>query len=73
MSFLVLRNITDEANRMAVRSLDVILMYLPLFHAFGLYGGPSTYWPASRRAGQYRASGTPGTKGLVPYRASAGP
>jgi len=36
----VLRNITDEANRMAVRATDVILMYLPLFHAFGLYEGP---------------------------------
>ena len=36
----VLRNVTDEANRMAVRPWDVILMYLPLFHAFGLYEGP---------------------------------
>ena len=36
----VLRNVTDEANRMAVRPRDVILMYLPLFHAFGLYEGP---------------------------------
>jgi fatty-acyl-CoA synthase len=36
----VVRNITDEANRMAVRPRDVILMYLPLFHAFGLYEGP---------------------------------
>jgi fatty-acyl-CoA synthase len=35
----LLRNVTDEANRMAVRPLDVILMYLPLFHAFGLYEG----------------------------------
>ena len=35
----VLRNITDEANRMAVWSRDMILIYLPLFHAFGLYGG----------------------------------
>ena len=35
-----LRNIIDEANRMAVRSTDVLLMYLPLFHAFGLYEGP---------------------------------
>jgi fatty-acyl-CoA synthase len=35
----ILRNITDEANRMAVRPRDVILMYLPLFHAFGLYEG----------------------------------
>lgn len=36
----MLRNIIDEANRMAVRNTDVILMYLPLFHAFGLYEGP---------------------------------
>lgn len=36
----VLRNVTDAANRMAVRATDVILMYLPLFHAFGLYEGP---------------------------------
>ncbi|GIX48770.1 MAG: AMP-binding protein [Candidatus Tectimicrobiota bacterium] len=36
----ILRNITDEANRLAVRPRDVILMYLPLFHAFGLYEGP---------------------------------
>ncbi len=35
----ILRNVTDEANRMAVRSTDVTLMYLPLFHAFGLYEG----------------------------------
>jgi fatty-acyl-CoA synthase len=35
----LLRNVTDEANRMAVRPSDVILMYLPLFHAFGLYEG----------------------------------
>jgi fatty-acyl-CoA synthase len=36
----VLRNITDQANRMGVTPRDVILMYLPLFHAFGLYEGP---------------------------------
>jgi fatty-acyl-CoA synthase len=36
----VIRNIIDEANRMGVTSRDVILMYLPLFHAFGLYEGP---------------------------------
>jgi fatty-acyl-CoA synthase len=35
----ILRNVTDEANRMAVRSTDITLMYLPLFHAFGLYEG----------------------------------
>ncbi|MBU2552227.1 MAG: AMP-binding protein [Proteobacteria bacterium] len=36
----LIRNITDRANRMAVTPEDVILMYLPLFHAFGLYEGP---------------------------------
>lgn len=36
----VIRNITDQADRMAIRHMDVILMYLPLFHAFGLYEGP---------------------------------
>ncbi|MBI3329113.1 MAG: AMP-binding protein [Nitrospinae bacterium] len=34
------RNVSDEANRMGVTPRDVILMYLPLFHAFGLYEGP---------------------------------
>ena len=36
----VIRNITDQANRFAATPEDVILMYLPLFHAFGLYEGP---------------------------------
>jgi fatty-acyl-CoA synthase len=36
----ILRNVIDEANRMGVTPRDVILMYLPLFHAFGLYEGP---------------------------------
>ena len=36
----ILRNVSDEANRMGMTSQDVILMYLPLFHAFGLYEGP---------------------------------
>ena len=39
-SHSILRNITDEANRMGITPRDVILMYLPLFHAFGLYEGP---------------------------------
>ncbi len=34
------RNVNDEASRMGMTSRDVILMYLPLFHAFGLYEGP---------------------------------
>ena len=32
-----IRTITDAANRMGMSSRDVILMYLPLFHCFGLY------------------------------------
>ena len=35
----ILRLVGDHANRMAVRSSDVILMYLPLFHSFGLHEG----------------------------------
>jgi len=35
-----LRNVIDEANRLNVRESDVILTYLPLFHAFALYDGP---------------------------------
>ena len=36
----ILRNVTDAANRMGFTPRDVILMYLPLFHVFGLYEGP---------------------------------
>lgn len=36
----ILRTVTYQANRLAVRPTDVILMYLPLFHCFGLYEGP---------------------------------
>jgi fatty-acyl-CoA synthase len=36
----ILRNVIDEANRMGITPRDVILMYLPLFHVFGLYEGP---------------------------------
>ena len=35
----ILRLVGDHANRMAVRQSDVILMYLPLFHSFGLHEG----------------------------------
>jgi len=35
----VIRNITDRANRMGITFADVILMYLPLFHTFGLTEG----------------------------------
>ena len=34
------RNVNDEANRLGMTAKDVVLMYLPLFHAFGLYEGP---------------------------------
>ncbi|MBW1816068.1 MAG: AMP-binding protein [Deltaproteobacteria bacterium] len=36
----VIRNITDRASRMGITQLDVILMFLPLFHTFGLHEGP---------------------------------
>ena len=36
----ILRIVIDSANRIAVTPNDVILMYLPIFHAFGLYEGP---------------------------------
>lgn len=36
----LIRNMTDHANRMGVTLNDVILMYLPLFHVFGLTEGP---------------------------------
>lgn len=34
------RTMIDAASRMGVTPRDVILMYLPLFHVFGLYEGP---------------------------------
>jgi fatty-acyl-CoA synthase len=34
------RTLIDGANRMGMTPGDVILMYLPLFHCFGLYEGP---------------------------------
>ncbi len=36
----LIRNVMDEASRLGIRQSDVIMMYLPLFHAFGLYEGP---------------------------------
>jgi fatty-acyl-CoA synthase len=33
------RTLVDGANRMGMTARDVILMYLPLFHCFGLYEG----------------------------------
>jgi fatty-acyl-CoA synthase len=43
------RTITDAANRMGMSSRDVILMYLPLFHCFGLYEGPLMSWVTGAR------------------------
>ena len=34
------RTVIDAASRMGLTSRDAILMYLPLFHCFGLYEGP---------------------------------
>ena len=34
------RTVVDTANRMGITPSDVTLMYLPLFHCFGLYEGP---------------------------------
>ena len=34
------RTLIDGGNRMGMTPRDVILMYLPLFHCFGLYEGP---------------------------------
>ena len=36
----IIRNVTDRAFRMAITPTDVIMMYLPLFHAFGFTEGP---------------------------------
>jgi fatty-acyl-CoA synthase len=36
----IMRNIIDEASRLGIKQDDVIMMYLPLFHAFGIYEGP---------------------------------
>ena len=39
-SHIIQQNVRDQAVRMRMTEEDVILMYLPLFHAFGLYEGP---------------------------------
>ena len=44
-----IRTVTDAANRMGMSSRDVILMYLPLFHCFGLYEGPLMSWVTGAR------------------------
>lgn len=36
----LMRNVMDEASRLGITPSDVIMMYLPLFHAFGIYEGP---------------------------------
>jgi fatty-acyl-CoA synthase len=36
----IIRNVLDEANRIGIKQTDVVMMYLPLFHAFGIYEGP---------------------------------
>jgi fatty-acyl-CoA synthase len=36
----IIRNVMDEASRLGIQQSDVIMMYLPLFHAFGIYEGP---------------------------------
>lgn len=36
----IIRNVMDQASRMGIKRNDVIMMYLPLFHAFGIYEGP---------------------------------
>jgi len=40
---------TDSINRMGMTPNDVVLMYLPLFHAFGLYEGALMCWQAAAR------------------------
>ncbi len=44
-----IRTVIDAANRMGMSSRDVILMYLPLFHCFGLYEGPLMSWVTGAR------------------------
>ena len=35
----LVRNVTDQANRLGIGPRDRTLMYLPLFHVFGMYDG----------------------------------
>jgi len=48
-SHSILRITTDSINRMGMTPNDVVLMYLPLFHAFGLYEGALICWQAGAR------------------------
>ncbi len=41
-SHKIQRPVTDVANRLGMTRRDAVLIYLPLFHAFGLYKGPLT-------------------------------
>ena len=38
-SHRLFRNVTDQANRLGIGPRDRTLMYLPLFHVFGMYDG----------------------------------
>ena len=38
-SHRLVRNVTDQANRLGIGPRDRTLMYLPLFHVFGMYDG----------------------------------
>ena len=48
-SHSILRITTDSINRMGMTPNDVVLMYLPLFHAFGLYEGALMFLQAGAR------------------------
>ena len=45
----ILRITTDSINRMGMTPNDVVLMYLPLFHAFGLYEGALMFLQSGAR------------------------
>ena len=44
-----IRTVVDAANRMGFSPRDTILMYLPLFHCFGIYEGPLMSWITGAR------------------------
>ena len=48
-SHSILRITIDSINRMGMTPNDVVLMYLPLFHAFGLYEGALMFLQAGAR------------------------
>ncbi len=45
----VIRQVVDITNRMGITPRDVILMYLPLFHVFGLIGGTLLFLESGAR------------------------